>query len=113
MIHIRVLMGLSLVLALSPMGGRSAAHAQWGWGAWGGWAGGAGTVQGDIARGLGNLEAGAGYYNQQMAVANSIDSLKDRADLVTRGPRGAGVEELVGRLIEDDLRSVVVARHAG
>ncbi len=47
-----------------------------------------------------------------VAVANALDSLKDRADLVTRGARGAGVEELVDRLIEDDLRSVVVARHA-
>ena len=47
-----------------------------------------------------------------VAVANALDSLKDRADLVTRGARGTGVEELVDRLIEDDLRSLVVARHA-
>jgi len=47
-----------------------------------------------------------------VAVANALDSLKERADLVTRGARGAGVEELVDRIIEDDLRSVVVARHA-
>jgi len=46
-----------------------------------------------------------------VAVANALDSLKDRADLVTRGARGTGVEELVDRLIEDDLRSLVVARH--
>jgi haloacid dehalogenase-like hydrolase/Helicase HerA, central domain len=47
-----------------------------------------------------------------VAVANALDSLKQRADLVTRGARGAGVEELIGRMLEDDLRSVVVARHA-
>jgi HAD superfamily hydrolase (TIGR01484 family) len=47
-----------------------------------------------------------------VAVANALDSLKERADLVTRGARGAGVEELIDRILEDDLRSVVVARHA-
>jgi len=47
-----------------------------------------------------------------VAVANALDSLKDRADLVTRGARGDGVEELIARMLEDDLRSVVVARHA-
>src|SRR5438270_1066520 len=47
-----------------------------------------------------------------VAVANALDALKDRADLVTRGARGAGVQELIGRILEDDLRSVVVARHA-
>jgi hypothetical protein len=47
-----------------------------------------------------------------VAVANALDSLKERADLVTRGARGAGVEELIARMLEDDLRSVVVARHA-
>ncbi len=47
-----------------------------------------------------------------VALANAIDSLKERADLVTRGARGAGVEELIERILKDDLRSVVVARHA-
>ena len=46
-----------------------------------------------------------------VAVANALESLKDRADLVTRAARGAGVEELIDRLIEDDLRSIVVPRH--
>lgn len=40
------------------------------------------------------------------AVANAIPSLKERADLVTEGDRGAGVGELIGRLREDDLRSI-------
>jgi hydroxymethylpyrimidine pyrophosphatase-like HAD family hydrolase len=47
-----------------------------------------------------------------VAVANALASLKDRADLVTRGARGEGVEELIDRMIADDLRSVVVPRHA-
>jgi hydroxymethylpyrimidine pyrophosphatase-like HAD family hydrolase len=47
-----------------------------------------------------------------VAVANALDALKDRADLVTRGARGAGVVELIDRMVHDDLRSVVVARHA-
>jgi hydroxymethylpyrimidine pyrophosphatase-like HAD family hydrolase len=41
------------------------------------------------------------------AVANAVPSLKDRADLVLRGARGQGVEELIARLIEDDLRLVI------
>ena len=54
------------------------AQAQWGypWGyggyGWGGWGG--QTAQGDIARGLGAYAMGAGYYNQQTAVANSINT---------------------------------------
>jgi HAD superfamily hydrolase (TIGR01484 family) len=47
-----------------------------------------------------------------VAVANALDALKQRADLVTRGARGEGVEELIGRILEDDLRSVVDDRHA-
>jgi HAD superfamily hydrolase (TIGR01484 family) len=40
-----------------------------------------------------------------VAVANSIPTLKDRADWVTTGERGAGVEELIKRLLDDDLCS--------
>jgi len=47
-----------------------------------------------------------------VAVANALDSLKDRADLVVRAARSEGVEELIERILADDLRSVVVARHA-
>jgi hypothetical protein len=39
-----------------------------GWGGWGA------TVQGDIARGLGDFAAGAGVYNRDTAVANSINT---------------------------------------
>jgi hydroxymethylpyrimidine pyrophosphatase-like HAD family hydrolase len=38
-----------------------------------------------------------------VAVANSVDALKEHADLVTRGERGAGVEELIEALLADDL----------
>ena len=40
---------------------------------WGGWGGGS-TPQGDMARGMGVYAAGAGVYNQQTAVANSINA---------------------------------------
>ncbi len=40
------------------------------------------------------------------AVSNAVPSLKEKADLVTAGDRGAGVAELVGRLLRDDLADV-------
>ncbi len=41
-----------------------------------------------------------------VAVANALDSVKNRVDLVTEGDHGAGVIELVDRLVKDDLRSL-------
>ena len=41
-----------------------------------------------------------------VAVANAMQELKDRADLVTRADHGAGVTELIDRLIADDLASL-------
>ena len=41
-----------------------------------------------------------------VAVANALPALKDRADWVTEGARGAGVQELVGRMLADDLVSL-------
>jgi HAD superfamily hydrolase (TIGR01484 family) len=38
-----------------------------------------------------------------VAVANALPSLKERVDLVTQGERGAGVTELIGRVIEGNL----------
>lgn len=38
-----------------------------------------------------------------VAVANALPMLKERADLVTQGARGTGVEELIALMIEDDL----------
>lgn len=47
------------------------------------------------------------------AVANALESLKQRADIVTRNPRGAGVAELITQVLADDLRSFEpkLARH--
>lgn len=65
------------VFALAVIQG-TCAHAQWGYPygyggyGWGGWGG--QTAQGDIARGLGAYAMGAGYYNEQTAVANSINT---------------------------------------
>lgn len=41
-----------------------------------------------------------------VAVANALPALKDRADLVTAGARGAGVAELIERMLADDLAGV-------
>jgi HAD superfamily hydrolase (TIGR01484 family) len=41
-----------------------------------------------------------------VAVANALPAVKQRADLVTRGDHGAGVVELIGRLVDDDLRDL-------
>jgi hypothetical protein len=60
---------LSLVFCISA----GSAHAQY-YGGWGGWGGGATTLQGSMMRGAGVAAAGAGYYNQQTAVARSINA---------------------------------------
>ena len=41
-----------------------------------------------------------------VAVANALPSLKERADFVTIHNHGAGVSELIQRLVEDDLASL-------
>jgi hydroxymethylpyrimidine pyrophosphatase-like HAD family hydrolase len=48
-----------------------------------------------------------------VAVANALPALKERADVVTVGERGAGVAELIDRLLECDLAEVEprLARH--
>ncbi|MDB5312401.1 MAG: yidA [Gemmataceae bacterium] len=43
------------------------------------------------------------YCGCAVAVANALPAVKDRADLVTVGARGAGVIELIDRLLADDL----------
>jgi len=72
----------TLVVALSTQA--APAHAQFyygcgpfagGWGGYGyGYGGWSSTVQGDIARGLGEWAIGAGTYNELTAEANSIDA---------------------------------------
>ena len=47
------------------------------------------------------------------AVANALPAVKDTADIVTRGSRGAGVAELIDQMIADDLSDLkTLARHA-
>jgi HAD superfamily hydrolase (TIGR01484 family) len=46
-----------------------------------------------------------------VALDNALPALKERADLVTKGKRGAGVEELIKQLLEDDLLSLSPKRH--
>ena len=68
-------MGRSLLLALVLSISAVSAQAQYGrYGGWGGWGGGVGTAQGSIARGAGVYAAGAGAYNEQTAVARSINA---------------------------------------
>jgi hydroxymethylpyrimidine pyrophosphatase-like HAD family hydrolase len=43
-----------------------------------------------------------------VAVANALTSVKKRADLVTAGDHGAGVAELVDRIIKDDLAELAL-----
>lgn len=49
-----------------------------------------------------------------VAVANALASIKEQADWVTDGARGAGVVQLIDRLLVDDLASIGprLARHA-
>jgi hydroxymethylpyrimidine pyrophosphatase-like HAD family hydrolase len=41
-----------------------------------------------------------------VAVANALPALKERADFVTTGSHGVGVEELIDKLLLDDLASL-------
>jgi hypothetical protein len=69
----------AMAVAISTVQGGSS-HAQWGYPGgfgdhgWGGWGGGVGTVQGDIAHGLGAFAMGAGFYNRQTAEADAINA---------------------------------------
>jgi hypothetical protein len=69
----RFTLWMSLALVAFP-GGARAYQPEWveyySW-AWPGWSG---TVQGDIARGLGYFYIGAGIYNRETAIAWSIDT---------------------------------------
>ena len=41
-----------------------------------------------------------------VAVSNALPMLKERADLVTQGARGAGVTELIDRILATDLADI-------
>jgi hypothetical protein len=60
---------------ISAAGLAPTARAQWGYGSfgWGGW-GGAGSIQGDVAQGMGIFAAGMGQYNEQTAIGRSIET---------------------------------------
>ncbi len=68
--RMRTALGLLLILALTG----SPAHAQWGYGGWG-WGGWGGqTPQSAALRGAGYYAMGAGVYNLDTAMANSINA---------------------------------------
>jgi len=89
---VRLFTGLTAILIAS--GG--VAHSQYygggfgnyGWGGWGG-----ATPQGEIARGMGMYNVGAGVYNEKTAVANSInaDTVMRITSISTRPTRKAVV----------------------
>ncbi len=66
-------LGMGILLALGASEGKAQYYGGYGGYGWGGWGGGS-TVQGDIARGLGYYNMGAGIYNEDTAVANSINA---------------------------------------
>lgn len=47
------------------------------------------------------------------AVANALPAVKEEADLVTTAKRGAGVAELIGRLLEDDVDAFAPFKERG
>jgi hypothetical protein len=47
-----------------------------------------------------------------VAVDNALEGVKKKADFVTREDHGAGVEELIRELLEDDLRSRMSGLHS-
>jgi hydroxymethylpyrimidine pyrophosphatase-like HAD family hydrolase len=56
--------------------------------------------------GIGDAENDHAFLSRcecSVAVANALGSLKERADFVTAGARGAGVIELIDRMVESDL----------
>jgi hydroxymethylpyrimidine pyrophosphatase-like HAD family hydrolase len=57
-----------------------------------------------------------------VAVANALPALREKADVVTRGDHGTGVEELIDQLLKDDLQawderlgrsSIAIGMHEG
>ncbi|HEY8716051.1 MAG TPA: HAD-IIB family hydrolase, partial [Candidatus Acidoferrum sp.] len=61
------------------------------------------------ALGVGDAEndhAFLGICECSVAVGNALPALKERADVVTAATHGAGVEEIIEKLLADDLRSL-------
>lgn len=58
--------------------------------------------------GVGDAENDHAFLQQcecAVAVSNALDAVKERADVVAHGARGAGVAELVRQVLADDLES--------
>lgn len=61
---------------------------------------------------IGDAENDHAFMRQSgfaVAVANALPAVRDEADLVTKGARGAGVTELIGLLIERDVEAFAPA----
>jgi hypothetical protein len=66
--------------------------------------------------GVGDAENDHAFLNCcecSVAVANAIPALKERVDLVTQAGHGEGVQELIAKLLADDLSSVTFKRQHG
>ncbi|MBV9301460.1 MAG: HAD-IIB family hydrolase [Acidobacteriaceae bacterium] len=64
------------------------------------------------AVGIGDAENDHAFLEScecSVAVANAIPSLKEKASLVTKGARGAGVVELINKLVQNDLSDLHTA----
>jgi len=46
-----------------------------------------------------------------VAVKNALPAVKDRADLLTEGDHGAGIEEMIDMLLKDEFASLLMPRH--
>jgi hypothetical protein len=66
---VRIALGVTVILTLSA--GNASAQWGYGWGAFGGWSS---SLEGDVARGLGYYNMGAGIYNRETAIARSINA---------------------------------------
>lgn len=68
------------------------------------------------AIGVGDAENDHAFLNScecSVAVANAIPALREHADFVTSGARGAGVTELIDKLIENDASDIRPKSDAG
>ena len=64
----------------------------------------------DQVVGVGDAENDHAFLSMcglSVAVANALPAVKDTADLVTPGARGAGVTELIDRLLADEFAGLV------
>jgi hydroxymethylpyrimidine pyrophosphatase-like HAD family hydrolase len=69
-------------------------------------------VETDRTVGVGDAENDQAFLRMcglAVAVANALPAVKDMADVVTRGARGAGVTELIGRVLSGDFADLEAA----